>query len=290
VELGNNVNQLLESNRELARRLMNLEDAFDAQSLVSRRRSVAVTPLDPRHNADQLPVESPSESDKESPSATRTAPASGFAFEIDLEASRPYRRALRDTMDFSFRSSVARSNAWSVFSGLSLSDVSIMSVIALPIYADEIGNSHHYDFGSRQPALSPSSAPVISDSGALPSSFLREFVEIKLQLSQFRGFADLFAQEEVRRPTHPFFALRGIFRTGDAFLLLAKLLGLRIDTSDILPGSATVLVDKIVILLVIEAFRTALPLEPDEVFTADDALGSRSTPFFKVSSAPRSRS
>ncbi len=269
---------------------MTLEDAFDAHSVVARRRSVAVAPRDPRPNdSDQPPFEPPRENDKGSPSTTRTEPTSSFNFEIDLETSRPYRRARRDTMDFSFRSSVAHSNAWSVFSGLSLSDVSIMSVIALPIYADEIGNSNHYAFGNRQPALPPLAAPAISDPEPLPSSLLREFVEIKLQLSQFDGFADLFAQQ-VPRPTHPFFTLRGIFRTGNAFLLLSELLGLRIDTGGILPGSAGVPVAGIVIPRVIEAFTITLPLGPDEIFTADDVLGSRSAPFLKVSSAPRSKS
>lgn len=248
---------------------MNLEDAFDVHSVVASRRSVAVAPLDPQHDdSDQMPFE----------------PASGFDFETDLEASRPYRRAHRDTMDFSFRSSVAHSDAWSVFSGLSLSDVSILSVIALPIYADEIGNANHYAFGSRPPAPSPLPAPAVSDSEPLPILFLTEFVKIKLQLLQFRGFADLFAQEEVRRPTHPFFTLRGVFRTGTAFLLLSEILGLRIDTGGMLSGSAGVPIDEIVIPRVIEAFTTALPLGPDEIFSFADVRGSRSASFLKVSS------
>ncbi|KAK3900750.1 hypothetical protein C8A05DRAFT_35600 [Staphylotrichum tortipilum] len=161
----------LESNRELACRLMNLENAFDAHSAVSRRCSVAVTPQDPRYNdSDQLSFESPEKKDKESPSSTtRTEPTSGFDFE----------------------SSAVPSNAWSVFSGLGLSDESNISVIALPIYADEIGNSHQYHFGNRQPAVPPLPELVIFNHGLLLGSFLRDFVPIKLQLSQFSSFADI---------------------------------------------------------------------------------------------------
>ncbi len=260
---------------------MNLEDAFDAQSVVSKRRSVALTFRDPRYDDEATPPLSPS--------TTLTKPSSGFDFESDLEASRPYRRAQRDTVDFSFRSSVAHSNAWSLFSELSLSDVSLMSVIALPVYADEVGNSHHYAFGKRRPVppltpMMPLPATLVSNPEPLPSSFLRELVEITVQLSQFRGFADLFAQESRRKSTHPFFTLRKVFRTGKSFLLLSDLLGLRLDTCDMSPGSAGVSIDDIVIHQVIEALATALPLEPDEIFTADDALGSQSAPFLKVSS------
>lgn len=70
-----------------------------------------------------------------------------FEFERDLKASRVYRRAKRDTMDFSFRSSVARTHTWSIFSGISLSNISEISVLALPLYAEDVANPQHYQFG-----------------------------------------------------------------------------------------------------------------------------------------------
>ena len=111
-ELENIVNQLLEINRELSRRLTNLEDAFDAQSVIRTKRSVAFSLQDSRNNDEaQWPVESRRKDDKESATTRRAEHTSGFDFESDLEVSRPYRRAQRDTMDFSLRSSVAQSNA-----------------------------------------------------------------------------------------------------------------------------------------------------------------------------------
>jgi hypothetical protein len=65
-------------------------------------------------------------------------------FEKDLKASRPYRKATRDTVDYSFRSSIALSHAWSALSDLSLSDISVMSVIALPVLPSEICNWYYY--------------------------------------------------------------------------------------------------------------------------------------------------
>ena len=57
-----------------------------------------------------------------------------------------YRRVLRDTCDASFSTSIVRTHAWSVFSGMSMANISVMSVIALPLYIDEISNSEHYYF------------------------------------------------------------------------------------------------------------------------------------------------
>ena len=271
----------MQTNRELAHRLTNLENAFDAQSVVSKRRSAAFPLLDSRNNDDvQCSVES-REDGKRPSILTHAEPTSGFSFESDLETSRPYRRARRDTMDFSFRSSIAQSNALSLISGLSLSDVSNMSVIALPIYADDIRNAHHYEFNSRQPASSPS-ATVVSEPEMLPSSFLRRLMEITLQLSQYSGFSDLLAYENLQKPTHPFFTLRSVFRTGNSFLLLSNILGLRLDICGISAGSNNAPID-LVIPKVVEALTPALSLDPEEIFTADDVLGSRNAPFLKVS-------
>ncbi len=72
-----------------------------------------------------------------------------FEFESDLESSRVYRKALRDTIDGSFRGSML-STAWSIFSDLSMSDISTVSVIALPISAADLTNGQHYNFAAAQ--------------------------------------------------------------------------------------------------------------------------------------------
>jgi hypothetical protein len=65
-------------------------------------------------------------------------------FEVDLGTSRVYRRTGRFKSDVSFTSSAIRSHAWSIFSGLSLSEVSMLSAIALPLYLNEIYNNKWY--------------------------------------------------------------------------------------------------------------------------------------------------
>ena len=61
-----------------------------------------------------------------------------FAFEHILEESRVYRMARASECDLSFNSSIPRSHAWTVFSELTLTDISMLSMIALPIYKSDL--------------------------------------------------------------------------------------------------------------------------------------------------------
>jgi hypothetical protein len=65
-------------------------------------------------------------------------------FEDDLGNSRVYRRTQRYESDVSFTTSVVRDHAWSVFSGMSLSEISLISAIALPLHLDEVSNQEWY--------------------------------------------------------------------------------------------------------------------------------------------------
>lgn len=67
-----------------------------------------------------------------------------FAFEEDLDSSAVYKRALFNRSESSLWSSAARST---VLSGLSMGDVSMLAVYALPIYPTDIKNSQYYHFG-----------------------------------------------------------------------------------------------------------------------------------------------
>ena len=71
----------------------------------------------------------------------------GFVFEEDLLASRVYRKPLYSRSGASLVSSAARRTSSSVLSGLSLTEVSNISILAVPIYAHEIKNSERYTFG-----------------------------------------------------------------------------------------------------------------------------------------------
>ncbi|KAE9363391.1 hypothetical protein N431DRAFT_475544 [Stipitochalara longipes BDJ] len=157
-KLTKNIAALLESNKELSRRLMGLESEVQNSLSQQRHRVLStINNLDDRAEETQQPIESTEEETIENGSnslhalpAPEDIAVSSFDFEDDLETSRVYRRAVRDTMDFSFRSSNIHTNTWSIFSGLSLSDISVLSVIALPLYPEDIDNAQHYGFGVSQ--------------------------------------------------------------------------------------------------------------------------------------------
>uniref|UniRef100_A0A0B7KN66 Cdc24/Scd1 N-terminal domain-containing protein n=1 Tax=Bionectria ochroleuca TaxID=29856 RepID=A0A0B7KN66_BIOOC len=132
VDLTESIDKLLEGNHDLVRRMMLLEGVIGLQ-----HKKLA------GHDADPVANTLPTISEV---SAARAPPASFFDFEADLESSRVYGRAKRTSMDFSFRSSKARSTVGSMLSGISLSKVSNISVIALPIFVEDVSNSHHYSF------------------------------------------------------------------------------------------------------------------------------------------------
>lgn len=134
--------QLLKSNQELCERLKNLEDAFGARStitkkfndlsLMSREDNEIITAARPSNNKRTSIIE-----------VVRVR----FSFDADLESSRVYRMARNDCCDRSFVSSAIRTNAWSTFSGISLADISVISIVALPLYPGDIMNQEHYLFG-----------------------------------------------------------------------------------------------------------------------------------------------
>jgi hypothetical protein len=91
------------------------------------------------------------------------------SFEKLLESSRAYRRASHSECDVSFSSSNIRSHAWSALSGVSLADISIISVIALPLESDEI--SKLLLNSSNAAALPASLSPALSASYVVTESF-----------------------------------------------------------------------------------------------------------------------
>ena len=72
----------------------------------------------------------------------------GFAFEEDLFASCVYRKPLFSNSRESLMTSAARTTSSSILSALSLTDVSNISILAIPIYSHEISNSNRYSFGN----------------------------------------------------------------------------------------------------------------------------------------------
>ena len=68
----------------------------------------------------------------------------GFTFEQDLRQSKVYKRTWKRNSLASLSSSAAPSFGWSCLSETSLANVSNISVISLPIAANELSNGKHY--------------------------------------------------------------------------------------------------------------------------------------------------
>jgi hypothetical protein len=123
---------LLQNNMELAQRIANLEASRDTATTI-RTTSEAVSSLSRRRS-----VTSKIQDAYQSFTASPFGITYAFEFERDLESSWVYRKVTRATMDASVRSSVVRSHAWTALSGISLSDISAISVVALPITLSDL--------------------------------------------------------------------------------------------------------------------------------------------------------
>ena len=133
------VEQVLESNQEMSARLRDMDE----------RATVALpapqTPVKDDASTTSSMTAGPPRETAAQPDVHRNQ--FGFAFEEDLLASRVYRKPLYSRSGASLVSSAARTTSSSVLSGLSLTEVSNISILAVPIYAHEIKNSERYTFG-----------------------------------------------------------------------------------------------------------------------------------------------
>lgn len=69
-----------------------------------------------------------------------------FAFEDELEKSWVYMRNRDGECDRSFVHSEGRSHAWSCLTGYNLADISILSVICMPLTRVDVVNGKYYNF------------------------------------------------------------------------------------------------------------------------------------------------
>lgn len=130
------VQKLLESNHDISRRLQSMDHTRESESILTCFRN----------GSDVEVINGAEKSAPDEPH--RFEPSDRFyhqySFEIDLDASRVYKRTQSYESDTSFTGSAVRTHAWSVLSGLSLSQISLVSAIALPVYSYEIFNSERY--------------------------------------------------------------------------------------------------------------------------------------------------
>ncbi|KAL2672810.1 hypothetical protein Neosp_013526 [[Neocosmospora] mangrovei] len=277
-QLSVNINTLLESNHALSRRLMNLEDALDVQTIISKRMSLmSVSGTGPQSSSSVETQSNLTDTSTQPTSQGSDLDLSKFDFEDDLESSRVYRRAQRDTMDFSFRSSIAPSNIWSVFSGLSLGDISIMSVIALPVYQEDITNAENYDFGAGVQV--PTAVPQAKKA---ERGLLYECIEIKLKMLQLPEMSEYFEQDPSSQIA--FYELWAVFSKGMPLLKLVQALDPQIeivvDPRMRSPGGRGAAQDAIFQFL--EYCRNDLKLSVENLFTISDLMGTNPYGFSKV--------
>ena len=142
------VEQVLQTNQDLCLRLRNLESLLghctirSSASLNEHGEEDGASTIRPMRFAND-PVSE--ESDQ------GIADVITFTFERDLGQSRVYKRVLQRHSLVSLSSSAAPSLGWSCFSKMSLASVSNISVISLPIAANELSNGEHY----HQPSIPP---------------------------------------------------------------------------------------------------------------------------------------
>lgn len=126
--------EVLASNEDLVRRMETLEYAQPSPSVRTR---TSVTPSVAPQRSDRFSISSLSRE------------MFWFAFEHDLQASRVYRRISFRSSSLSLPSVHAPSASWSMLSGLSLSQISNVTVLALPLTPDELSNGDQYNAPER---------------------------------------------------------------------------------------------------------------------------------------------
>ncbi|KAG4436220.1 hypothetical protein IFR05_008316 [Cadophora sp. M221] len=168
--------QVLENNTDIARRL---EDMVESRSILTNcfrngnacasinietsysRRSSTFGP------SDNSSVRNSSPTTRHQSAARFSGSIFQHSFEADLNTTRVYARTRLYGSDQSFTTSDVRTHVWSVFSGLSLSEISNIAVIALPLYLYELRHSHWYmpgQLGNSADRETDPSPPVPGDS------------------------------------------------------------------------------------------------------------------------------
>ena len=139
--LCDRVEQVLASNQDMGRRLRDMD-----HNTIRRAASTVISSRDDASTKSSGTVTPPIHPPGNLPEVIQRNQF-GFAFEEDLFASRVYRKPLFSDSGESLVTSAARTTSSSVLSALSLTDVSNISILAIPIYSHEISNSNRYSFG-----------------------------------------------------------------------------------------------------------------------------------------------
>ena len=146
------VTQVLESNREISRRIARLEQQNSrwlpsTTSTITRQDAILSPSLAESDTVEDiesiLTVRGPV-TDAQNISICDPRRLFEYSFDQDLNTSRPYRRALQKYEELSTTSSEIHTMGWSCLSGISLAEVSHISVINLLFCPQDLWNGHHY--------------------------------------------------------------------------------------------------------------------------------------------------
>lgn len=267
---------------------MNIEDVFDSQTLAPRRMSVpSIAGLD-------LSKSQPALADIPEATACKNPQIGvpGLDYKDSLETSRVYRRAQRDTVDYSFRSSVIMSRAWSILSGFSLSDISAISVIALPVYQNELTNAQHYVFGggsepvtTEHETVQPVTTQPVAAQSALKikGHMLVECFDIILKMNQLPECKEYFRGLSLS-PDSAFGELWMVLCQGMPLLKLLQALDPQFNLQ---PAYRTGFPSPVAMIQRFLGYcRTTLNVDVDHMFTAGIQLSEDALSFWKVRRRP----
>ena len=181
-QLNTLIQQVLDSNLEISQRMANLEmrTLGYPQSCAPTLAALDTNKDDDSVNATRAATDAvkgamaPDEcvvivegsgEDKSERSKNIQDPAFNFTFDQDLNNSRPYARAMKRNSVWSTVSSTVHTMSWSYLSGLSLAEVSGISVIGLPVSPQELWNGYHYILtdSNLDPVSRKTETPVVCD-------------------------------------------------------------------------------------------------------------------------------
>lgn len=171
ITLHERIQDVLQSNQDLSNRLQRIENSYDSKSVLARcSRSGTITHSneDKGNSLQRFLYQTSNES---------TIHSMNNSFEIDLNTSRVYKRTQLYTSDVSFTSASIRTHAWSVFTGMSLSQVSNISALALPLSSEIIFNNEWSSFVTNSSLQNRIAQPVPLKFGGL---FDRNYRKIKV--------------------------------------------------------------------------------------------------------------
>lgn len=184
------VHQVLQSSQEMSSRLSSLEGLLRAQTKASSHST------NQRDDEDDVSTIIPRRPMHKSTTGTVDVEnvRSVFDFDHDSHRTRVYVRALRRESCRSLRSD-NRSLAWSCLSGLSMADVSNISVVSLPICGAELKNSEHYNltetYEHRASRSLPPQPDTMEQQGFQPPTVALKDLPRKLNLFLWGGWISI---------------------------------------------------------------------------------------------------